>query len=75
MPDVVVFPKNVEEVSAVVRVCNDRYIPVVPFGTGTGLEGGIAAYTVRTPSILKLTRNQFIMFEFIGRCEYRFNGN
>ncbi|MFH4979953.1 hypothetical protein AB6A40_006662 [Gnathostoma spinigerum] len=39
-PDVVVLPGNVEEVSGVLRFCNQNKISVVPFGAGTGLEGG-----------------------------------
>ncbi|CAG5128664.1 unnamed protein product [Candidula unifasciata] len=43
MPDVVVFPDSVEYVSKVVAFCNTNRIPVVPYGTGTGLEGGVNA--------------------------------
>ncbi|CAJ0589775.1 unnamed protein product [Cylicocyclus nassatus] len=39
-PTVVLLPKTVEQVSAILRVCNEEIIPVVPYGTGTGLEGG-----------------------------------
>ncbi|KAF1750028.1 hypothetical protein GCK72_016573 [Caenorhabditis remanei] len=39
-PAVVLEPTNVEQVSQLLKLCNDRGIPVVPFGTGTGLEGG-----------------------------------
>ncbi|KAI1727096.1 FAD binding domain-containing protein [Ditylenchus destructor] len=40
-PDLVLLPGSTEEVSAIVRVCNETKIPVIPFGTGTGLEGGV----------------------------------
>uniref|UniRef100_A0A0N4WV44 D-lactate dehydrogenase (cytochrome) n=1 Tax=Haemonchus placei TaxID=6290 RepID=A0A0N4WV44_HAEPC len=40
LPSVVLLPTSVEQISAVVRVCNEQKIPIVPFGTGTGLEGG-----------------------------------
>ncbi|KAM9753476.1 putative D-lactate dehydrogenase, mitochondrial isoform 1-T1 [Menidia menidia] len=42
-PDVVVFPRCVEEVSALARVCHKHNLPIIPFGTGTGLEGGVGA--------------------------------
>ena len=39
MPDVLVQPLTTEEVSAVMKVCNDNLIPVTPRGAGTGLVG------------------------------------
>ena len=33
----VVFPETNEEVSKILRLCNDHKVPVVPFGTGTSL--------------------------------------
>ncbi|CAL8262577.1 unnamed protein product [Merluccius merluccius] len=42
-PDVVVFPRCVEEVSALAKICNRHNLPIIPFGTGTGLEGGVGA--------------------------------
>lgn len=41
LPDVVVFPKSAEEVSAVLAFANEQLIPVVPFGLGTSLEGHV----------------------------------
>ena len=35
----VVFPETNEEVSKILKLCNENKIPVVPFGTGTSLEG------------------------------------
>jgi len=37
----VVFPETNEEVSQILRLCNEHKIPVVPFGTGTSLEGNV----------------------------------
>ncbi|XP_068169983.1 probable D-lactate dehydrogenase, mitochondrial [Antennarius striatus] len=42
-PDVVLFPRCVEEVSALAKVCYKHQLPMIPFGTGTGLEGGVSA--------------------------------
>ncbi len=39
-PIAVVFPLNVEEVQAVIKLCNAHKVPVVPRGRGTGTAGG-----------------------------------
>ena len=39
-PMVVIFPENTEEVSKILKYCNQRRIKVVPRGAGTGLSGG-----------------------------------
>ena len=43
MPDAVAYPRSTEEVSQIVRACAARNVPIVPFGTGTSLEGHLAA--------------------------------
>ena len=43
LPDAVVFPHATEEVQDIVRVCAQHKVPVIPFGTGTSLEGGVNA--------------------------------
>ncbi len=35
----VAFPETNEEVSKILKLCNQNKVPVVPFGTGTSLEG------------------------------------
>nr|XP_060644296.1 probable D-lactate dehydrogenase, mitochondrial [Anolis sagrei ordinatus] len=42
-PDAVVWPQNVEHVSLLAQACYSRGAPIIPFGTGTGLEGGVGA--------------------------------
>ncbi|XP_067053429.1 probable D-lactate dehydrogenase, mitochondrial isoform X1 [Acropora muricata] len=41
--DLVVWPENKEQVSQIAKLCNDQCIPLIPFGSGTGLEGGVVA--------------------------------
>lgn len=45
-PQVVAFAESVEQVSGVARLCNEHRVPLIPFGSGTGLEGGINAIKV-----------------------------
>ncbi len=42
-PDVVAFPESNDEVAAVVQICRDHLIPVIPFGAGTAVEGHVQA--------------------------------
>jgi glycolate oxidase len=39
-PEVVVKPQSVEEVSALMKLCNRYLVPITPRGAGTGLSGG-----------------------------------
>src|SRR5580700_4512958 len=42
-PDVVCFPHTTDEVSAIVTISARHQLPVIPFGTGTSLEGHVNA--------------------------------
>jgi D-lactate dehydrogenase (cytochrome) len=42
-PDAVAFVESTEEVQWIVRICGQRGTPVIPFGTGTSLEGHFTA--------------------------------
>ena len=42
-PDAVAFAETTEEVSDIVRICARHATPVIPYGTGTSLEGHVAA--------------------------------
>ena len=53
MPDVVVSPGNVQEVSAIMKFANEHKIPVYPRGSGTNLSAGTAP--IRASRSLPLT--------------------
>jgi glycolate oxidase len=40
LPDVVIKPASAEEISAILKLCNQYKIAVTPRGAGTGLSGG-----------------------------------
>ncbi|SVA91757.1 uncharacterized protein METZ01_LOCUS144611, partial [marine metagenome] len=42
-PDAVVTPNSTEEVSEIVTICAHHHVPVIPYGTGTALEGHVGA--------------------------------
>ena len=42
-PDAVAFAQSTDEVAEIVRLCAQYKTPIIPFGTGTSLEGHVAA--------------------------------
>ncbi len=42
-PEAVVYAQSTEEVAEIVRVCAEHKVPVIPFGTGSSLEGHVNA--------------------------------
>jgi glycolate oxidase len=61
MPEIVVLPGDVEQVSAVIKAAKGANVPIVPRGSGTGLaggavpaEGGIILSLARLNRILKI---------------------
>jgi D-lactate dehydrogenase (cytochrome) len=42
-PDAIVFPQATLDVQDIVRICAAHRMPVIPFGTGTSLEGHVNA--------------------------------
>ena len=43
LPDVVVYPENVDQIKKLLNICNSNKIPVIAFGAGSGFEGGVNA--------------------------------
>lgn len=70
-PEIVIKPRTTEEISAILKICNQERIPVTPRGAGTGLSGGALAHlggvllsTERMNSILEIDeRNLQIITE------------
>ncbi len=54
LPEMVLKPKNAEEISHIMRLCHENRIPVTPRGAGTGLSGG--ALAVHGGVVLSLER-------------------
>lgn len=42
-PDAVIFAESTDDVVEIVRVCAEHRVPIIPFGTGTSLEGHVNA--------------------------------
>ena len=40
-PDAVIWPRSTGEVALVARTCHEHRCPIVPWGTGTSLEGQV----------------------------------
>ena len=64
-PDAVVFVHSTDEVSQVVKTCNDRGVPFVARGGGTNLSGGTVAVKggvviemIRMNKILEIDQSQ-----------------
>src|ERR1700754_2344355 len=43
LPDAVVFARNTEDVQAVIRLCGQYDVPVIPYGNGSSLGGHLLA--------------------------------
>ena len=68
LPNCVIFPKTVEDISAILRIASARRVPVVTRGSGTGLSGGslpvagcIVLCLVKMDRILKFDDNNLTM--------------
>jgi glycolate oxidase len=54
LPDVVLKPRAAEEISKIMKLCNEHVIPVTPRGGGTGLSGG--ALPVQNGVVISMER-------------------
>ena len=59
LPDAVVFAESKEDVVALVGLCSEARVPIIPFGGGTSIEGNAAA--VRGGISLDMTRMDKIL--------------
>ncbi|RYY11837.1 MAG: FAD-binding oxidoreductase, partial [Chitinophagaceae bacterium] len=59
LPQIVLRPRTTEEVSSIMKICNDHLIPVTPRGGGTGLMGGALPH--RGGVVLSLDRMNSIL--------------
>ncbi len=57
LPDVVVLPETVEQLAAIVRLANIYRIPIIPWGGGSGSQGGVTpVYGGITVDLKRLNR-------------------
>ncbi|WP_420546960.1 FAD-binding oxidoreductase [Curvivirga sp.] len=80
LPDIVVFVETTEEVSEIVKLASENCIPVIPFGTGTSLEGhvnalngGISIDLSRMTNILEVNQEDLDCRVEAGVCRIELN--
>ena len=67
LPMVVVLPASVEQVSAVLRYCQENGVKVVPRGAGTSLSGG--ALPLADGVLLGMAKfNRILEIDYANRC-------
>lgn len=59
LPDLVLRPINVTQVSSILKICNLEKIPIVPRGAGSGYSGG--SLPIKKGIVLDLTRMNKIL--------------
>ncbi len=66
IPDAVVYPQTTEQISAIMRLCNQEKVPVTVQGSGTSVtgaslpvEGGILLDVHRMNKILEINKDNF----------------
>ncbi|HWU39908.1 MAG TPA: FAD-binding protein, partial [Candidatus Acidoferrum sp.] len=67
LPDIVVFPRTPQQISAILRLANEHRFPVVPRGAGTGftggtipVDGGVVLVLTKMNKILKIDQENLL---------------
>ena len=67
LPDAVVFPEHDQDIAAVLRICHEHRVPLVPRGAGVGysggalaIQGGVVLVFTRMNRILRLDTENFL---------------
>ena len=67
LPDVVVFPRMPQQISAILKLANEHRFPVIPRGAGTGftggtipVEGGVVLVLTKMNKILKIDQENLL---------------
>lgn len=67
LPGLVVKPSSAEEISGIIRLCNQHNVPVTPRGGGTGVSGG--ALPVHGGIVIHTSRlDKIISIDKVNRC-------
>ena len=67
IPDAIVFPRNVDQIVKLVKLCHQEKIPLIPRGSGSNLSGGTVAIwggIIIQFSHLNLSNNQQYLLPF-----------
>ncbi|MBI3848917.1 MAG: FAD-binding protein [Verrucomicrobia bacterium] len=66
LPNVVVLPRTTDEVAAIVKLCAQNNLPIIPRGAGTSLSGAVLAVTGGV--MIALTRmNKIVSVDYRNR--------
>ncbi len=55
VPDAVLFPRSRAEVEAILELANEHQVPVVPFGGGTNIVGGVEPDPTRSGMVVTIS--------------------
>ncbi|WP_174523783.1 FAD-binding oxidoreductase [Mycolicibacterium novocastrense] len=64
-PDAVVLPGSEEEIAAILHLCAERRIAIVPFGGGTSVVGGLDPIRGGFPAVISLDLRRFDELHFL----------